>query len=204
DMQKQLSEAEADRLNKQSKFELAAASPPEAMAEILDDKNYQDTLKTIVDLKRQLAQLRVTFTPNHADVKRVETQIQLLESSLAKQRGDVLTRIRNEYQAAVRKEKLLSSSYQSQAGLVTDQAAKTAHYNLLKREVDTTRLLYETMLQKLKEASIASALRASNIRPVDPAEPPGGPYKPDVFRSTVVGLLTGISIGVAFAVMRER
>ena len=204
DAQKQLSEAESDRVNKQSKFELAAASPADAMPEILDDKNYQDTLKTIVDLKRQFAQLRVTFTPSHPDVKRVESQIQLLEASLAKQRADVLTRIRNEYQGAVRKEKLLASPYNGQAGLVSAQATKSAHYNLLKREVDTTRLLYETMLQKLKEASIASALRASNIRAVDPAEAPTAPYKPDVFRSTIVGLLAGASLGVGFAVMRER
>src|SRR5207248_9655275 len=37
DVQKQLSEAEADRVNKQSKFEMAAASPAEAVPEMLDD-----------------------------------------------------------------------------------------------------------------------------------------------------------------------
>jgi succinoglycan biosynthesis transport protein ExoP len=82
DVQKQLSEAEADRVNKQSKFELAAASPLDAMPDVLDDSGLQDTQKTLVDLKRQLAQLRVTFTPNHTDVKRIESQINLLESSL--------------------------------------------------------------------------------------------------------------------------
>lgn len=204
DVQKQLSEAEADRLAKQSKFEMAAASPPDAMPEVLDDAGLQDTQKSLIDLKRQLAQLRVTFTTNHPEVKRVESQVNLLESSLAKQRADILTRIRNEYHGAVRKEKLLSSSYKSQTGLVSEQATKSAHYNLLKREVDTTRLLYETMLQKLKEASISSALRASNIRTVDPAEPPGAPYKPDATRSAIVGLLSGLCLGVGFAVMRER
>ena len=60
------------------------------------------------------------------------------------------------------------------------------------------------MLQRLKEASIASALRASNIRVVDPAERPSIPYKPDVRRSITVGLLAGLCLGVVIVVLRER
>ena len=59
------------------------------------------------------------------------------------------------------------AALQSAAALAPALAA--AHYNLLKRDVDATRLLYETLLQRLKEASIASALRATNIRVVDAA-----------------------------------
>jgi len=50
-----------------------------------------------------LAQLRVTFTPNHPDVKAASITDQSLGILLSKQRADVLTRIRNEYQAPVEK-----------------------------------------------------------------------------------------------------
>ena len=56
--------------------------------------------------------------------------------------------------------------------MVTEQAAKVTHYNILKREVDNNRQLYDSMLQHVKEAGIASALHASNVRVVDPARPP--------------------------------
>src|SRR5437764_4569944 len=71
DVQKQLSDAVADRLVKQSKFETAAAGPPEAMPEVLDDAALQATQRNIIDLKRQLAQLRVTFTRKHPEVLRI-------------------------------------------------------------------------------------------------------------------------------------
>src|SRR5207247_8704793 len=70
--------------------------------------------------------------------------------------------------------------------------------------VDAHRLLYETLLQLLKEASIASALRATNIRVVDAAERPSAPYKPNVGQRGTVGLLFGMLLGVGFAVVRER
>jgi len=40
-------------------------------------------------------------------------------------------------------------------------------YNILKREVDTNKQLYEGLLQRLKEASVSASLKASNIRIVD-------------------------------------
>ena len=60
----------------------------------------------------------------------------------------------------------------------TDQADKVSHYNILKREVDNSRQLYDSLLQHVKEAGIASALRASNVRVIDSAKPPARPHQP--------------------------
>jgi polysaccharide biosynthesis transport protein len=204
DLQKELADAHSDRVTKQSKYEMAISSPPEALPDVLDDTSLQDSQHALADLRRQYAQLRTLYTDNHSEVKRVQAQIDAIEAGLEKQRSNILTRIRNEYESAKRREDLLSAGYNTQARRVSDEAEKQAHYNLLKREVDSNRLLYDTMLQKLKEASITSALRASNIRIVDPADAPGSPFKPDVSRSIIVGLLSGIILGVAFSVLRER
>ena len=203
-LQKDLSTAESDRVAKQSKFEMANGSPLDALPDVVDDSNLADYQHSLTELRQKLAQLRTTFTPVHPEVRKVQAQITTLEAQLEKERANILRRIRNEYEAAVRREKLLSAAYAGQAQLVTDQAAKISHYNILKREVDTSRQLYETLLQKLKEASISAALRASNIRVVDSAEPPGGPYRPDVGRSCIMGLMVGLCAGIGYAVMRER
>ena len=68
--------------------------------------------------------------------------------------------------------------------------------------MDTTRQLYESLLRKVKEASMASALRASNIRVVDSAKPPR-PYKPSFVLNSALGLLAGAFFGVVFVVVRS-
>jgi len=204
DLQKELSAAAAERVSRQSRFEMAAASPVDALPDVLDDTNLRDAQVKLIELRGKLAQLRVTFTPNQPDVRRVQAEIANLEGTMQGQRTNILTRIRNELLAAERRENLLNSSYTAQASKVSEQSAKAAHYQLLKREVDANRVLYDSMLQKLKEASIASALNASNIRVVDPAEPPSIPYKPDVPQRITVGLISGIFLGVAVVVIRER
>jgi capsular exopolysaccharide synthesis family protein len=87
---------------------------------------------------------------------------------------------------------------------MSEQAAKVTHYNILKREVDTNRQLYDSMLQNVQEAGMTSALNASNIRVVDSAEPPTRPYKPSVVLNSALGLLAGAFLGMALVVVQER
>lgn len=204
DLQKELAQAQGDRIAKQSTWEIASSSPPDSLPAILGASSLQNTRQTLQDLRKQLAQLRVTFTEQHPEVKRVEAQIAALEAPLEKQRNDILGSLKNEYDAAERREKLLTDEYNEQAHIVSGQNGEMDRYGFLKREVDATRTLYDSMLQKMKEASIASALRASNIRVVDRADIPRVPYKPDVRRSTMTGLFVGLCLGMAFAVYRER
>lgn len=204
DLQRELSAARGDRIGKQSKYEMASSSPPEALPDVLDDTSLRESYRSLADLEARLANLRTTFTSNHPEVKRVEAQVASMEKSLARVRANILRRIRNEYAAAQRRENLLETAYQAQARLVSSKAEETAKYTLLRREVEATRTLYDTLQQRLKEASIAAALRASNIRVVDAAEAPAGPYKPNVARFSFLGLLFGLFGGVAFAVFRER
>jgi succinoglycan biosynthesis transport protein ExoP len=204
DLQKELSAAQGDRIAKQSKYEMAATSPTGALPDVLDDVSLKDSQKDLADLQAKLAQLRVTFTPYHSEVKRVQAQIAATEASLQAAGSNVLTRIRKEFEAAARRETLLANAYTAQAREVSGQAEEAAHYSLLKREADATRLLYETLLLRLKEASISSALRANSVRVVDAAERPSIPYKPDVRRTGAIGLLLGLMGGFAFVVLRER
>jgi hypothetical protein len=45
------------------------------------------------------------------------------------------------------------------------------HYSVLKREVDGMRQLYDSMIQRVKEARLASELQANAIRVIEPAAP---------------------------------
>ncbi|MDW8129033.1 MAG: polysaccharide biosynthesis tyrosine autokinase [Bryobacterales bacterium] len=203
-IQEELSRAQADRVAKQSRYETARTSPPESLPDVVSDASLRAYQSRIADLQRELAELTTTFTPAHWRVKRVQAQIAAVEAAFNRERNAVLDRIRNEYEEAVRREKLLLADYERQAARVREEAEKAIQYNILKREVETNRQLYEAMLQRVKEASVASAIRASNVRVVDPAKPPAAPYKPDVPRSAALGLVVGTILGIGFVILRDR
>jgi capsular exopolysaccharide synthesis family protein len=203
-LQEELSKAQADRVFKQSRYELASTAPPESLPEVLDDKTLEDYQVKLTDLRRQLAELTSSLTPAHPAVQKVQAQVTTLESALQKERMNVLQRIRGEYESAYRRENLLAANYAGQARVMSYQAANLSHYNILKREVDTNRQLYDSMLRNVQEAGMTSALRASNIRVVDSAVPPTRPYKPSLVLNSALGLLAGAFFGFVFVVMRER
>jgi polysaccharide biosynthesis transport protein len=203
-LQQELSTAQAERIGKQSRYEIAKSSPPDALPDVLNDAGLRETQSKITELRRQIAELSTTFTPEHAKVKRVQAQMVTLQSAFQHDRSAILNRIRNEYEEVNRKEKLLAAAYDAQTGVVTGQGEKAIQYNILKREADSNRQLYDAMLQQLKESTIASAMRASNIRIVDEAKVPLHPYKPNAPQSAGLGLLVGTFLGAAFIIMRER
>lgn len=203
-LQEELSKAQADRVSKQSKYELAATVPSESLPEVLDDLTLKEYQVKLTDLRRQLAELSSSLTQSHPAVKKVQAQIKALELALEKERTNISERIRNEYGSAQRREHLLAATYASQALLMSEQGAKVAHYNILKNEVDSNRQLYDSMLRNVQEASMSSALRASNIRVVDSAEPPARPYKPSIALNSALGLLAGALFGIVFVVVQER
>ncbi|MBE0659129.1 MAG: polysaccharide biosynthesis tyrosine autokinase [Bryobacteraceae bacterium] len=203
-IQDQLTAIQGDRVSKQSRWEMASSSPAESLPDVLNDSSLRSYQEKLADLRRQRDELLETFMPENTKVKRVEAQISSLERSLDRERSQILRRIKNEFDEAVRKEKLLQSDYDKQARLVTVQGEKAIQYNILKREVETNRQLYESMLQRVKEAGLASALKANNVRVVDPAKVPEGPVKPRPVVNAGVGFLLGMMCSVGFVLVTEK
>jgi capsular exopolysaccharide synthesis family protein len=203
-LQTELSSAQADRVAKQARYELASSSRADDLGQVQDDPTLRSFDVKLADLRRELAELSTTLTPEHYKVKKVEAQIAEMETDRKKARDRIVERIYGELKEAEQREKLLAASYETQSALVSNEAGKLVHYNLLQREVDTNRQLYETLLQKVKEAGISAALRASNIRVVDPAQAPSAPFAPDLPQGAFIGLLLGVFSGLALAVFQEN
>ena len=199
-LREELARARAERVIRQSVYESAAGAQLPSSAEI---GPLAETKNRLGELRRQFAELNSNLTPEHYKVKRVQAEIVELEIREKQQEQLALKRIRQEYEISERRENLLSSLGSGQAEVVRDHAGQIVHYNNLKHEVDSDRTLYETMMQKVKEYSIASALRASNARVIQPASVPTVPFKPKVPLSVAAGLSGGCVLGLLWVLARE-
>jgi capsular exopolysaccharide synthesis family protein len=203
-LQSGLSEAQADRVAKQSKYEIAKAAPVESLPQILEDGRLRDLQSKLTELRSQLAELKVSLTPAHPRVLRIQAQIGELEAAFQEERNNIIRGIANQYEDAKRREELLSEDYAAQTRLVSDQGDKVAHYEILKREAESNRQLYESMLHSVKQYGIASAVVANNVNIVDPARAPSAPYKPDVYMYVMLGLATGLFLGLVLVIQQEK
>jgi uncharacterized protein involved in exopolysaccharide biosynthesis len=118
------------------------------------------------------------YTPTNYKVERVQAHIAEAEKVIEKERDQAVGRLRTEYLAASGLERLLSQSQSTQLKTVEQQMDKERRYEVEKSEIDATQRLYESMLQKVKEAGAASALRTTNVRMIDAASVRSSPNFP--------------------------
>jgi polysaccharide biosynthesis transport protein len=203
-LQDELTKAQAERYAKESLYRLTEAGDYSSLPGIVDNKLMQDLTDRLADLEREKAALTPTFNDDYPKVKQIQSQINDIQKRLNEERKRAAQGIVDDYLAAVRRENLVREAFeqqQSQANLV---AARAVQYNILKREVDTNKQLYEGLLQRLKEAGVSAGINASNIRIVDAAVSPTRPIRPRPVLNLVLGLLLGLGCGLGIAFLAEH
>ncbi len=203
-IQTDLEKAEADEAETKSQEEASHRNPTEAMPQVLDDPSMRDNRARLADLKRQLANLSVTMTPANYKIQQLQAQIADLEELSARQRTNIINRLAVQHSSTERRKQLLAEAYSKQLAVVSDQSEKEVKYDSLRREVETSRDIYQSMLQRAKQASMVAALKSSDIRVVSAAVPPPSPYRPSLPLNLALGSLFGVALSACYVLLRER
>jgi succinoglycan biosynthesis transport protein ExoP len=203
-LQEELTKAEAQRFEREAVYRVVQAGDYESLAGISQNKLIQDLTERLAELKREYARLSTTFNGDYPRVKEIQSQADEIAAAIQEQRKSAANQITNDYQAAVRREDLVRQALREEQKNMDQVAGRAVQYNILKREVDTNKQLYEGLLQRLKEASVSASLKASNIRVVDAAEPPTKPVKPKIQLNLGVAAILGLGLGICAAFFQER
>jgi succinoglycan biosynthesis transport protein ExoP len=203
EIEKELTEAQADRIDKEAFYQLAQAGNYDAIPAVRESLVIQDILKQEGQLNADYADALAQYGPKFPKVIRLQAQIKQLDDMINREKQNIANQVEAEYRGASQREMLLQQALDAQKTEANSTAEKLVQYNILKREADTDKDLYDGMLQKLKEAGIQAGLRSSNIRVVDPALVPSAPSRPQKARNILLGLLVGLVGGVGLALLRE-
>lgn len=204
EIQQQLTEAEADRFEKESLYRLVQKGDYASIPGVFDDKLMQALSEQLDQLERERSRLGTTFTADYPKMKEIQNQIDTSQAVLGQERARAAKRVEDEYQAAVDRENLLREAFREQQRAANEVAERSVQYNILKREADTNKELYVDLLEQLKQTGINASLKASNIRIVDTAYPPKRPSRPRILLNLSLALLVGLCLGTGAAFLQEH
>ncbi len=205
-LENELTAAQAERIEKQSLallVEDAVRGGGDLPAQVTNT-TLQELRNKLVDLRREQQKLSVSFGPSYPRVVRATREVEEVERSIAEENRRLLARVREEFTLSQGRERLLLEAAQRQRQLVNRLSDDFIQYDILKREAESNRQLYEGLLQRLKEAGVSAGLRASNIAVLDPAELPERPYRPRRLLNLLLGLLGGSLSGIVLAFAAEH
>ncbi|HEV2424123.1 MAG TPA: polysaccharide biosynthesis tyrosine autokinase [Terriglobia bacterium] len=202
DLDRDLTVAESDRAQKESLYNLVK-SDEKQVAFVAQNDLLQKLEEKYADLKAQYVDVLGQYGPNFPKVVRLRDEVNEMQSLINAERERTVAQIQNDYLAAVGRENLLAAAVNRQKAEVGRLNELLIQRNLLKQEFESNQQLYDSLQQRLKDATVSAGLRATDVHVVDRALAPAIPVRPRKIRSITVGLIAGLLVGLALAFVQE-
>ncbi len=203
DLNKELTDAESETLKKRALYEYAESGDLDVVPQLRENSLLQEMQRKRAELSVQYTDSVSQYGPNFPKVLRIQAQIKDVEEQMTKERKGIILQLKSDYNEARARQELLSQRLDQQKAETNAMSEKMVQYNILKREADANKSLYEGLLTKLKESTLSSGLKSSNIRIVDPAMIPSTPARPAKTRNIALAFLVGLVGGIGLALLRE-
>jgi succinoglycan biosynthesis transport protein ExoP len=212
ELNKELTVAESERMDKEALSHLVESGDPDQIASSGGDIDVTSQapaglLETLrgrqAEIKLQAADLSTQFGPAYPKLAQLNNQLKELDSQILGEMKKIQAKVRGQYMTALRRESMLHDALERQKQEANKLNESAIEYNLLKRDAETYRALYEGILEKLKEAGVSAGLKSNNFRIVDSARPPTFPIEPNIPRNLGFALVLGLASGVGLAFMLD-
>jgi polysaccharide biosynthesis transport protein len=200
ELSRQLTQAEAEKIQLQALLKSAQNSNPDSLPEVRNNPVIQQLRQKLAEQRAELSQALVVYGKNHPAAKKLQSQVDELQSELDSQERAIVNSLRASYAAAEARESLMSAEMRG----TTKELDQMARYTALKKEVQTNVDLYNSLYARIKEAGIAAASKSGNIRIVDQARVLGRPTRPNRVLNLAVGFLVAIFGGIVLAFLRAE
>ena len=156
------------------------------------------------DLTRKLADLSTQLRENHPQIIALKNELRELRNKIAVEIGKVAGSTRQDYDAAVAREVSLTAEIKRIEALQGTRSDSEIKLRTLQAEVQTARQVYETLLSRFNEVSIADEqTKSADARVLQPARVPGAPISPRKDLITTLALFVSLAVGIALALIIE-
>ena len=171
------------------------------------NQNTQVLRQSRASLEAEYQDKRTLMKPDHPDMLSLRSRIEELDKQIAREgsaaAGGRVSSLLAEFRAAASAERALQGRVAALKGSVLDLRGRSIQYNILQREVDTNRSLYDALLQRYKEVGVAGGIGSSPVSIVDRAELPTSPYSPNLLLNLLMGFAAGLAVGLGAAIALE-
>ena len=154
-------------------------------------------------LEGELAQERARHFDDYPTVKAKQQQLAAINQQLQSAAANVRNTVRAEYDAALRSEHDLLRQVALLKNETLSEQDRDVKYNLLAREVDSNRAVYDGLLQRFKDLNASAGISISNMSIIDTADVPLRPSAPNVSLNLLIGLVAGIVLAGATVLVKD-
>ena len=199
-----LAEAEKDRIAANARLEQAQYM---GASKLLEDPTIQQLKNQSAKLQSDYQEKLQIYKPEYPLMLQLQSQINeinlQIQNASNKVTNTVSKALKAEADAAKQRESELRNKLAKQQSNLLAYRDKSIDYNLLQRDVETNRKIYEALFERSKEFEISSGLGKNNVSIVDPALVPNKPFKPNAPLNVALGGVLGLFLGILSSFLFE-
>lgn len=212
----ELTSAEADRVLKENVYRLSRSGDPEVVANLLGSQSggsaasgaHPATLLNSLrqqeaTIEAQYADAAAKYGPAYPRLIQIKDQLNSVRGLLATELAKVSQRAKSDYELSAAREASARNAFTRQKALAAEMNDNATNYLIAKQEADSSRRLYEHLLEQVKGAGVLAGLHSSDLHVVDPAAVPIRPARPNIPLYLAAGTLAGMLIGLVCVFVAE-
>jgi capsular exopolysaccharide synthesis family protein len=197
-------DATARRIEAEGRWRAVSSGQLLSSPVVLANTTVVSLLSQRASLEADLSQDRARHLEDYPTVKSKEAQLGAINQQLNSVAGNVRNSVRQDYLSALATEKALSGKVEQLKSLTLSEQDKSVQYNLLAREADTNRQLYDGLLERFKTLNAMAGVSLSNIAIIDNAEVPKAPSSPNLLKNLLLGLIFGLGLAGLLVFFRDQ
>ncbi|HVB33520.1 MAG TPA: polysaccharide biosynthesis tyrosine autokinase [Patescibacteria group bacterium] len=202
DLSRELTAAQTELAAKKALYD-AVRRNPSAAGLLTRDSLLSSLQGKYGDLATEYAKALAEYGPAFYKVVRIRKQIDEVKLLMNQEQKREQAQVQANYRAASQRVAILSRTVSRQRAEVEKFNELQIPFNILKNDYQTNQHLYESLLQRLKDAEISAGLRATNVHVLDRALYPVSPVRPEKTLDIAAGLLSGLLVGLTLAFVQE-
>lgn len=175
----------------------------ETVTVIATEPTLQSLRQQIIKSEQNIKELSQKYGNKHPSMLKAVEELNLLKSKRDLEIKRIVESIRHEYELAKDNEATMKKRLAEMKREAIGLNEKMMEYNIINREVESNKQIYEALLKKIKEQGVIEQSRTVNVMIVEKAETPKAPFKPRKALNLFLGLIVGLFGGIAVAFFIE-
>ncbi|MEK7684682.1 MAG: polysaccharide biosynthesis tyrosine autokinase [Verrucomicrobiota bacterium] len=200
ELSKAQSEAiQAQRVVTEVEKKLKAGTLVDTIPEVSNSPLVQRLKQEIGIQEATLAALQQRYRDKHPEMIRQKELLAKLKENLQRESQNIIDSLRNQADIAKAREDSLEAVVEEKKLRQLELNKLQIKYDSLKRVAENNKLIYNTVLTRMKETELTGRINSNNMRIVDDATLPLKPIKPRIVLTIFLGVFGGLAVALGLA-----
>jgi polysaccharide biosynthesis transport protein len=196
--------AMAKRISAERRWAAARATPLMNLPEVLANPAVQELIEQRAQTRADYEQELSRHRSDYPTVRQLRARLSEIDAQVRTLANSIRDSVKADYDTALAQERGVRQQVENLKGVTLREQRTGIQLNILRREAETNRAQFDSLLRRYNQLEAESGVQSNNIAVVDRATAPLVPAWPKIPLNIAVAVLAGLALSAAYIFIGEH